>query len=191
MSIEQITFVIPSHIEAGLATGELVRYGGVVRDSAGHIVTHLKEVPTPRLDKALNVARKFAKANRVTLVVGTVAIVALGGTAIGISAVKRKKFKKVELRLQAALSSYMRAIDTQNMNLLVINELDLALAELRSITGMATSKLLDGEVLDFLISYSRDFIQTNEPVQLPKSEAAQVSLEEYLAEQRRIFDEAS
>lgn len=192
MSIEQIAFVIPPRIEAGLATGEFVRYGGVVRDDAGHIVTHLKEVPTPKLDKAIGVARKFAEANKVALVAGTVAAAALGGTAVAVFAVKRKKVKKAELRLQTALSAYMRAIVSQKMNLVVIDGLDLALAELRSITGIATSDMIDGEVLESLISYSRGFIQKNEPAQLPKSEMAQVvSLEEYLAEQRRIFDEAS
>ena len=184
MSIEQIAFVIPPRIEAGLATGEFVRYGGVVRDGAGHIVTHLKEVPTPKLDKAIGVARKFAEANKVALVAGPVAAAALGGTAVAVFAVKRKKVKKA--------SAYMRAIVSQKMNLVVIDGLDLALAELRSITGMATSDMIDGEVLESLISYSRGFIQKNEPAQLPKSEMAQVvSLEEYLAEQRRIFDEAS
>lgn len=192
MSIEQIAFVIPPRVEAGLATGEFIRYGGVVRDGAGHIVTHLKEVPTPKLDKAIAAAREFAKANKVTLVAGTVAAAALGGAVVTVSAVKHKKVRKAERRLQAALSAYMRAIVAQNMNLLVIDELDLALAELRSITGMATSDLIDGEVLESLISYSRGFIETNEPAKLPKAEMAQVvSLEEYLAEQKRIFDEAS
>ena len=126
MSIEQIAFVIPPRIEAGLATGEFVRYGGVVRDGAGHIVTHLKEVPTPKLDKAIRVARKFAEANKVALVAGTVAAAALGGTAVAVFAVKRKKVKKAELRLQTALSAYMRAIVSQKMNLVVIDGLDLA-----------------------------------------------------------------
>lgn len=44
MSVTQVTFDIPPLIQQGLQNGTLVRYGGVVRDTAGHIVTHLKEI---------------------------------------------------------------------------------------------------------------------------------------------------
>lgn len=45
--IVQPTFFIPPEIEIGLIAGELVRHGGVIRDSAGRLVVHLKEIATP------------------------------------------------------------------------------------------------------------------------------------------------
>ena len=46
--IIQPTFYIPPDIAAGLLSGEFIRYGGVVRDAAGRLVTHLKEVSIPK-----------------------------------------------------------------------------------------------------------------------------------------------
>lgn len=192
MSIEQVAFEIPERIEAGLATGELVRYGGVVRDGAGHIVMHLKEIPTPQFDKALASARAFAKANKTTLIVGTAATFAIGGTAIAVTAMKRMKIDKADKQLQAAMSAYFKAIVAQDMNAKVIDELDRSLGELRALTGKPTTDLIDGDVLDSLIDYSRNFIVHNAPARLEQTETAQlVSLENYLAEQKKIFDQAS
>lgn len=192
MSIEQVAFVIPARIEAGLATGKLVRYGGVVRDGAGHIVMHLKEVPTPQLDKTLALTHEFAKANKKTLIVAIAATVAIGGTAIAVTAVKRKKIDKVEKQLQAAMSAYFKAIVAQDMNAKVIDELDRSLGELRAVTGKPITDLIDGDVLDSLIDYSRSFILHNAPAQLEQAGPAQlVNLEDYLAEQKKIFDQAS
>lgn len=192
MSIEQAAFAIPARIEAGLATGELVRYGGVVRDGAGHIVMHLKEVPTPQFDKALASARAFAKANKTTLIVGTVATAAIGGTAIAVTAMKRMKIDKADKQLQAAMSAYFKAIVAQDMNAKVIDELDRSLGELRALTGKSTTDLIEGDVLDSLIDYSRNFIVHNAPAEFEQVELGQlVSLEDYLAEQKKIFDQAS
>lgn len=192
MAVEQVAFVIPKAIEAGLASGELVRYGGVVRNAAGHIVKHLDEVPTPKLDKALGVARAFAQKNPKLVIVGAAATVAIGGAAVAVSAVKRKKINAAKEKLELALGDYLKAIVDQSMNLEVVDALDIALAELRSLTGKQTSDLISSEVLDSLVSYSRDFILHNSPKELTAAETPQVmSLEEYLAKQRQIFDEAS
>lgn len=192
MSIEQVAFVIPARIEAGLATGELVRYGGVIRDGAGHIVMHLKEVPSPQLDKALALTREFAKANKAKLIFGIVATVAIGGTAIAVTAVKCKKIDKIDKQFQTAMSAYFKAIVAQDMNAMVIDELDRSLGELRAVTGKPTTDLVDDDVLDSLIDYSRNFIFRNAPAQFEQTESAQlVSLEDYLAEQKNIFDQAS
>ena len=42
--IQQVAFDVPKEIALGLASGEYVQYGGVVRDAAGHIVKHLEPV---------------------------------------------------------------------------------------------------------------------------------------------------
>lgn len=192
MPIEQIAFVIPPQIEAGLVSGEFIRHGGVVRDTAGHIVTHLKEVPTPKFEKALAEVREFAKANKVVLVTGTVVAAAVGARALAVSIVKRKKIGEAQRRLDAAVASYMAAIVARDMNLAVIDELDVALADLKDAVGLEENDIVNAEVLESLIRYSREFIEANAPSQLPKAESAQiVSLEDYLRVQKGIFDEAS
>lgn len=40
--IQQVAFEVPAKIAVKLATGELIQYGGVVRDLSGRIVKHLK-----------------------------------------------------------------------------------------------------------------------------------------------------
>jgi hypothetical protein len=45
ITIQPVNFHIPPDIQSGLASGDLIRYGGVVRDGAGQLVKHLKEVP--------------------------------------------------------------------------------------------------------------------------------------------------
>lgn len=192
MSIEQVAFEIPARLEAGLATGELIRFGGVVRDSAGHIVTHLNEIPTPRMDKTLALAREFAKTNKATLIVGAAATVAVGGTAIAVSSFNRRKLNRAEKQLQSALSAYFKAIVAQDMNPAVVEKLHQSLGDLRAITGKSTNELVDGDVLDSLISYSRDFILHNAPTQLVDPNTHELgSLDDYLAEQKKIFDQAS
>ncbi|WP_129583402.1 hypothetical protein [Actinomyces mediterranea] len=192
MSVEQVAFVIPPHIEAGLADGKLVRYGGIVRNETGHIVTHLKEVPPPKLDKALERARKLAATNKRALVAGVVVTVALVGTAITVKTIKQRKLGKAEIQVHKALSAYFEAIVAQDMNLSVIDKLQQALVDLREVTGKPINELLEGEALDSLIEYSRNFILRNSSEQLQQPELAQLtSLEDYLAEQRRIFSEAN
>lgn len=153
---------------------------------------HLKETPTPQLDKVLEAARLFFKANKVTLILGTAATAAIGGTALAVSAVKRKKIDKAAKQLQSAMRAYLEAIKAQNMNAQVIDELDRSLEELQALTGKSTTDLVDGDVLDSLINYSRDFTLLNAPAQLGQAATAQpVSLEDYLAKQKIIFEQAS
>lgn len=44
MGSQEILFEIPERIRLGLATGELQRFGGIIRDTHGRIVCHLKEI---------------------------------------------------------------------------------------------------------------------------------------------------
>lgn len=192
MAYEQVVFDIPAKIQAGLASGELIRYGGIVRDASGHIVMHLKEVPVSKAKDALALARDFVKANPKLVLVGAAATLVLGGITVAISAEMRKAIETAENQLDRALTAYWQAVSDQNMNLQVVNELDTALANLRTLTGKQTSDFIDGAVLDSLIDYIRNFILHNAPTQLPEQQGGQViDLEDYLRKQKRIIDEAS
>jgi hypothetical protein len=95
--IIQPTFYISPDIEAGLNSGDLIRYGGVVRDRMGNIVKHLKEVPGPANSQD-TVGRVAASVKWPWVIITATALsaVAVGVTAI-IAARKREETGKPEV----------------------------------------------------------------------------------------------
>ena len=63
LPIQPVAFLIPPDIQLGLDAGKLVRYGGIIRNQLGHIVTHLKEVPIPSKEPAI--AQRVAQAETI------------------------------------------------------------------------------------------------------------------------------
>ena len=64
--IQQVAFDIPKEIALGLASGEYVQYGGVVRDAAGHIVKHLEpaDVSNAATTRSHNISMRVSAALR-------------------------------------------------------------------------------------------------------------------------------
>lgn len=115
--IQQVAFEVPAEIAVKLAMGELIQYGGVVRDLSGRIVKHLK--PADVADsanaakqvavRALAVAKENKKLAVGALVVAGVA--AVGGAAYGVvSHIKHRK----------ALEEQKGAMDAFNVALPII-----------------------------------------------------------------------
>ncbi|WP_067800326.1 hypothetical protein [Actinomadura formosensis] len=128
--LSQSTFIIPPEIEAGLLSGDLIQYGGIVRNQLGQIVKHLKEVQLPVSNEAA-AARVAAvlKNPRVfipTLVVG--AAVIAGGAAFA-TARKRKKAAVPECveRYNASLGTYLEAVHEGRLEADIIDQLISAL----------------------------------------------------------------
>jgi hypothetical protein len=121
----QVTFFVPPEIEAGLLCGDLIQYGGVVRDRSGEIVTHLKDVQLPAGGKkaAAQVAAML-KNPRVfipTLVAGA-AVVA--GTWY--AAARRRKLAVVPEcveRYNNSLSAYLEAVQEGRLDADIIDHL--------------------------------------------------------------------
>lgn len=61
MAVTQIAFDILPEIQAGIDVGVLLRFGGVVRDRAGHIVKHLEEVSIPEESSSAGVIHAVVK----------------------------------------------------------------------------------------------------------------------------------
>lgn len=61
MSVIQVAFDIPPAIQKGIDEGTLIRFGGVVRDTAGHVVKHLDEVTISKPESGVNKIIEFAK----------------------------------------------------------------------------------------------------------------------------------
>ena len=107
MSVTQVAFDIPPLIQQGLQNGTLVRYGGVVRDTAGHIVTHLKEIPVPKADSALKKMGSFIKKNKNPIIIITASAIAL--TVAGISYVVIKNKNQEEEKIPTCVVSFNEA----------------------------------------------------------------------------------
>lgn len=91
MPVVQVPLYVEPEIYKGLLSGDLIRHGGVIRDTAGHIIKHLADAPMKKeaAEQAVQVAQKAGKldkvidvlkANKKTVIIGTAvaAMVAIG-----------------------------------------------------------------------------------------------------------------
>jgi hypothetical protein len=133
--VRQSTFIIPPEIEAGILSGDLVRYGGVVRNLSGQIVKHLDEVELRAGDEktAAGVAALLKKP-RVLIPTLAVAAAAVGG-GISFASARRRKLavvpESVE-RYNASLRAYLEAVQEGRLDAgiidLLISDLDAVVA---------------------------------------------------------------
>lgn len=149
MPVVQVPLYVEPEIYKGLLSGELIRHGGVIRDTAGHIVKHLADAPLKKeaAQQAVKVAQKggkiekvidVLKANKKTVIIGTaIATTVAVGTGIYIH-YQNKKVKKViqvsnEItQFEKALQHYLEAARKGTMDICYINELLEATDELES-----------------------------------------------------------
>ncbi len=139
--IQQVAFDVPKEIALGLASGEYVQYGGVVRDAAGHIVKHLEPVDVSNdANKAMQVAAQaiqLAKENKKAAIgVLAVAGVAAAGGAVyaGVTHLQHKKEERARKTamddFNAALSKYLKALGDSELTVEKIDELENAISAL-------------------------------------------------------------
>jgi hypothetical protein len=121
--LSQSTFFIPPEIEVGLYSGNLLKYGGVVRDRSGHIVKHLDEVQLPAGHKkaAARVAARLKNPLVLTVVAGA-AVVA--GTSYA-AALGRKLAVVPECveRYNTSLNAYLEAVQEGRLDASIIDHL--------------------------------------------------------------------
>ena len=136
MSVVQIAFEIPSEIQTGLMDGSLIRYGGIVRDTAGHIVTHLKEVPVNKSEGTLKKAGEFIKNNKNPIIIISIAATVALVAGITYVVVKKKNENVIEVPkyivdFDKAFSDYIYAIKNGNVDEHVIDSLLNTVIELK------------------------------------------------------------
>lgn len=135
MGVAQVAFDIPPAIQLGLDAGTLIRYGGVVRDQAGHIVKHLKEVPIVENNEGvIKEVMRFAKKNKYALIIGTAVTAVIGGITYIIY--KNKKGEAVKIPkcvddFNTALMKYVGAIRKGKVSESDIDRVLTALAEIK------------------------------------------------------------
>ena len=204
MISQPTSFFIPPEIEAGLVSGDLVQFGGIVRNQLGQIVKHLKPVTTPLADKK-TAARVTAtlKNPRVIIpsfVVGTVAVAAArwrkqAGEA-GVPQCVRD--------LNASLSAYVEAVHDGCLDLGTIDQLIRALDAVKAYADEDGRITLDfstkyaGMLVNIVVDYTKQLAESN-AVAVDDLEAREsismngtvVDLRRYPKVQRKIFADAA
>lgn len=131
--IVQPSFYVPPEIAEGILKGDFIRFGGVVRDTAGRLVIHLKEVPGQ--EKAIEKLSKYAASNLKNpwLITG----VTLATVAGAVFLASRKESKESENESKYVedydqpLAAYLKALQSGGLN---ANIIDRVIKDLDSVT---------------------------------------------------------
>lgn len=210
--IQQVAFDIPREIALGLASGEYVQYGGVVRDAAGHIVKHLEPADVSNdVNKAIQVAAQaiqLAKENKKTAIgVLAVAGVAAAGGAVyaGVTHLQHKKEERARKTamddFNAAFSEYLKALGNSELTVEKIDELENAISALSGSEKGCTIEI-ESEQFKTLVKSVRDYTErlskansaksSNVVFKLFEKKPNDISgLKECLATQREILTQAA
>lgn len=210
--IQQVAFDIPKEIALGLASGEYVQYGGVVRDAAGHIVKHLEPADVSNdVNKAIQVAAQaiqLAKENKKTAIgVLAVAGVAAAGGAVyaGVTHLQHKKEERARKTamddFNAAFSEYLKALGNSELTVEKIDELENAISALSGSEKGCTIEI-ESEQFKTLVKSVRDYTErlskansaksSNVVFKLFEKKPNDISgLKECLATQREILTQAA
>ena len=196
MSVIQVAFDIPPAIQKGIDEGTLIRYGGVVRDTLGHVVKHLDEVPVSKKKNSVNKIIEFAKKNK-NFLIGTVIVTAIAGITYVV--VKNKKNEEVKIPKCVAdfNESFMRYIDAIKNGTVDEAKIDDVMKSLDEIKknqkkgniditfSIENAKLL----LDMVRSYTIRFAEANsyEIAESLEKQNEINSLQQYLKIQKQVF----
>lgn len=210
--IQQVAFDIPKEIALGLASGEYVQHGGVVRDAADHIVKHLEPADVSNdVNKAIQVAAQaiqLAKENKKTAIgVLAVAGVAAAGGAVyaGVTHLQHKKEERARKTamddFNAAFSEYLKALGNSELTVEKIDELENAISALSGSEKGCTIEI-ESEQFKSLVKSVRDYTErlskansaksSNVVFKLFEKKPNDISgLKECLATQREILTQAA
>lgn len=210
--IQQVAFDVPKEIALGLASGEYVQYGGVVRDAAGHIVKHLEPADVSNdANKAIQVAAQaiqLAKENKKTAI-GVLAIAgfaAAGGVVYaGVTHLQHKKEERARKTamddFNAAFSEYLQALGNSELTVEKIDELENAISALSGSEKGCTIEI-ESEQFKSLVKSVRDYTErlskansaksSNVVFKLFEKKPNDISgLKECLATQREMLTQAA
>jgi hypothetical protein len=168
VTIQPANFYIPPVIQAGLDADVLFRFGGVVRNSQGHIVKHLKEMPvTPEAQEAA--ARRLVaslKDHKGVVLFGlTAAGAAVGGVAY-LSARKRKEAQARVDRYDASLKAYLEAVRAGTLDAGTVTRLIRDLDAVRAMAEKGTitvdfSTEPSATLVNLVVEYTKQLAEAN------------------------------
>ena len=203
MAITQIAFEIPPEIQAGIDAGALLRFGGVVRDRAGHIVKHLEEGSMPEADNSAgeNTVVQFAKKNKYFIIGTAIAAIAAGVIYVVVKNKKNKeeRIPKCVADFNESFAEYVDSIKMGAVSEKKIDKVMIALEEIKrnqeketiTITfSVENISLLLGMVRD----YTMKFAEANsfETLEEDIKEYDEIDgLQHYLKIQKQIFEKCA
>lgn len=205
--IQQVAFDVPDQIVTKLLSGEYIQYGGVIRDTAGQIVMHLKPATIQQAgEQSMKIASRigaFAKCNKnVVIFVGATAAAAAiaGGVALYQHVQKRNNEAVLFTDLNAALADYMDSVDKGELD---SGKLDSAIEAIDGIVakfgGEDVRIEISSDEFAGIVRIIRDYTQclysANAYALADKAEAVPErvdgtleNLRDYLIAQRRVFE---
>ena len=206
MPVVQDAFFIPNDIATGLATGLYRRIGSVVRyavgPNKGQIVKHLKPIDLKAAEEAQGLgaqAFQFVKKHKKGTIIATTGAVAIG---IGIWVYNKVKNHepKVVTEFRTALRVYIEAIRKGSMDVTKINNLMVALEELKKHKNyekisiqLTTDEMavLVGRIYEYTFKLAKDnnVELSDEGLYIPQPNGSEtiINLQSYLKAQKRIF----
>ena len=219
MPVIQVDMEIPAEIYEGIISGNLIRYGGVVRDQAGRIVKHLNEVSSrsnnhTQLAKArelpnefsnLRKLEKFASEHKVLIgVAGLVIICYIGYKVYEYNKPAKDEMSSIQplsnSNFDVALKNYLEAINSKNLD---ETTLDMLISNVDHIIDCDDENVvlnIDAEkfksILGIVYDYTLEFASLNN-VQIGEKPLPDFDdencvfykLKKYLDAQKKVFQE--
>ena len=214
MGVSQVLFDIPKEIQDGLDAGTLIQWGGIIRDTAGKIVKHLKALPVTK--DSSSAVKVVSKADQLTnshgklidslkgkkgIVIGVAVVtITVGGVIYSIVKKKRKKKEYVDVPKYIVdfnnhLMTYVQEIRDSNVKEKTIERV---LSSLEVIKEKQEKGLLDGDfsynnaeaLLNMIKEYTEKLVEANnqsmpDTVELKNDKI--VDLQTYLKIQKNVF----
>lgn len=205
MAIIQVAYKVPKDIHDGLLSGNLKRFGSVVRDHTG-IIKHLKEVPisaqNQKPDISVHIA-KILKKNKTPIIIGLSAAVAAGVAFFAMKSNKKSKESAIVENYNASLCAYLEAVRSGNVNIDIINRLASNLENIKTNYNSEGVKInFSPRQLEILVNlvfdYTRKLAEANsielsglEKRTSTSSDNTILNFQRYLEVQKQIFEKAS
>ena len=191
----QVVLDVPPHIAAGLASGTLVRVGGVVRNATtGAIVKHLEEGRLPAKEAANSVANVAQRVWASPVGKAAGAVVVAGGLVMGGKiAADKWSSRRLTKALNVALKAYLDAAQAGEVTIQVIDNLSGAIKAANG-SGSNDSVQIAEQIVNLVESHTAALAQANETTWEPEQGAdvvPLVRLEHSLSAQRSILGTAA
>lgn len=197
--ISQQTFIIPPEVQAGLAVGDLIQYGGIVRNKAGQIVRHLKAIDLP-VDSEKTAAAALQSLKNPNVAVAAFAVAAAGACAVAFARRRKEALPECVAEYNASLSAYLKAVKEGRLDADVIDKLLSTLDAVEGYADSGTSIALDFStdhaalLVKLVIDSTKQIAEDNsldvEGLQGQTACDNVVDFRRYLETQRSLFKEA-
>lgn len=204
MPVIQVPMDISEKAIQGILTGNMIRTGGVVRDSTGQIVEHLRDVSESKSGKegVIRSVLKSASKNKSTVAVGIATVAVIGSVAFwSVSKIRKNKTDETSLNedLSKAINEYMSLAVQGKLNINAISNLKNILEEVRKLDG--SSKIIISvkqlqELIGYISKYTQELAEANNfkidfENKINNFDDTLLKLNSYLEIQENLFKEAA